>query len=138
MEPEIWNTALQRLSNVSLPRRNVATIFPNRTPRLETGLAGWAYRTRTAESARELSNWICCDRVPLIADRHTPSEESQVSVSWFTRGLECACDPECPALRVKTGEMADGGAERRRSVPEMRHETEFSFMRTMLRNWQSG
>ena len=37
--------------------RKFAAIFGNRRWPLETGLRGWAYRIRTGESVRELSDW---------------------------------------------------------------------------------
>ena len=45
------------------------------------------------------------------------------------------CD--CPDLLVKQGRRY-GGGERRRSLRQVRHETEFCFMRTVLRNWKIG
>ena len=53
MSPKIQKITPQRFRIVSLTRGNVAPIFANRTSPAETGLAGWAYRTRTGESVRD-------------------------------------------------------------------------------------
>src|SRR4051812_20122172 len=48
-----------------------------RDQRVGDGLPGWAYRTRTAESARELPNWICVTISPEVSAAAGP-------VAWIS------------------------------------------------------
>jgi hypothetical protein len=45
-------------------RGNVGQIFASGIWPTETGLRGWAFRTRTGESVRELSDWNCVTTSP--------------------------------------------------------------------------
>jgi len=58
---------VRNLRGVSLSRGIVASILSTKTCRPETGLAGWACRIRTGESAREPSDWICLATSPQVA-----------------------------------------------------------------------
>jgi hypothetical protein len=54
----------------------------------ETKLRGWAYRTRTAESARELSNWNCVATSPEVSasraaeTRHDRPRHHRHGLEW--------------------------------------------------------
>jgi hypothetical protein len=55
MPPEITKIAPQRPRYVSLTSGNAVIIFASWTWVIETGLAGWAERTRTQKWRRKLS-----------------------------------------------------------------------------------
>ena len=67
ISPKIQKIAPQRFRKGLLIRGNVAPIFSTRTSPIETGLVGWAYRTRTARSVREPPNWICVTISPEVS-----------------------------------------------------------------------
>ena len=62
MSPKIQKITPQRFRIVSLTRGNVAPIFANRTSPAETGLVGWAERTRTQKCHRAVTSLLAALR----------------------------------------------------------------------------
>ena len=117
MSPKIQKIAPQRFCAVSLTRGNAAPIFANRTSPTETELAGWAYRIRTAKSARALSDWNCVTtspryRKPGGGDFSRASCVMRISLCGFRSGEDSAAPQGDYSQNMRTRPRARGLARR--------------------------